>query len=127
MKLRALSELPSLLKGRRVVLAEGTFDILGVEDLRHLKDARSQGDVLVVALRSDKSCGDAAPILLEGERADLVSGLSCVDYVVLFDEPDASQVVETLRPAIDARRAARPGAVSTSGIIGRILQKASTS
>jgi len=127
MKLRTLSELPDLLKGRRVVLAEGVFDILDVQDLRYLKHARSQGDVLVVALRSDKSCGEIPPLTPESDRAALVSALSCVDYVVLFDEQDASQVIETLRPAIHARRAEDPRDVSVAGIIGRILQKASTS
>ena len=127
MKLQPLSQLTDLVKGRRVVLAEGTFDILHVGDLRYLKQARLQGDVLVVAIRSDKSCRETPTILPEGERAALVSALSCVDYVVLFDEPDASQVIETLRPAIHARRAEDPTDVSVDGIIGRILQKASTS
>ena len=127
MKVRTLSELPELLKGRRVVLADGIFDIMDVEDLRYLKQARSQGDVLVVALRSDKSCGENPALMPEGDRAALVAALSCVDYVVLFDEPDASHVIETLRPAIHARRAEDPRDVSVGGIIGRILQKASTS
>ena len=127
MKVRTLSELPDLLKDRRVVLAEGIFDILGVQDLRHLRHARSQGDVLVVALRSDKSCGENPTLMPESDRAALVSALSCVDYVVLFDEPDASQVIETLRLVIHARRAEDPSEVSGAGIIGRILQKASTS
>lgn len=150
MKLRRLEELAETLKGRKVVLANGCFDILHVGHLRYLKGARAMGDVLVVAINSDRSVRaikeEGRPILDEGERVTLVSALDCVDHVVLFDEPDVSRVLETLRPAIHAkgtdytedsvperdivlgyggavRIAGDPKDHSTRGIIERILEK----
>jgi D-glycero-beta-D-manno-heptose 1-phosphate adenylyltransferase len=107
MKLRRLEELPDLLQGKNVVLANGCFDILHVGHLRYLQGARAQGDVLVVAINSDKSMraikDSGRPILDQDERVALVSALRCVDYVVLFDEPDVSRVLDVLRPAIHAK------------------------
>jgi len=107
LKLRRLEELAESLRGKKVVLANGCFDILHVGHLRYLKGARVLGDVLVVAINSDRSVRaikDAGrPILDEGERVALVSALECVDYVVLFDEPDVTTVLKTLRPAVHAK------------------------
>ena len=107
MKLRRLEELAESLSGKKVVLANGCFDILHVGHLRYLKGARALGDVLVVAINSDRSVREikdpGRPILDEDERVALVSALECVDYVVLFDEPDVTSVLKTLRPAIHAK------------------------
>ena len=107
MKLRRLAELPDLLQGKSVVLANGCFDILHVGHLRYLQGARALGDILVVAINSDKSMraikDSGRPILAQDERVALVSALRCVDYVVLFDEPDVSRVLDVLRPAIHAK------------------------
>src|SRR6185503_181579 len=107
MKLRTLEELPELLAGRRVVLANGCFDILHVGHVRYLEGARALGEALVVAINSDRSVhalkGPGRPILNEKERATLVSALRCVDHVVVFDEPDVTRVLDTLRPAIHAK------------------------
>jgi len=107
MKLRRLEELPDLSQGKNVVLANGCFDILHVGHLRYLQGARALGDVLVVAINSDKSMraikDSGRPILGQDERVALVSALRCVDYVVLFDEPDVSRVLDVLRPAIHAK------------------------
>jgi len=107
MKLRRLEELPDLLQDKNVVLANGCFDILHVGHLRYLQGARALGDVLVVAINSDKSMraikDSGRPILGQDERVALVSALRCVDYVVLFDEPNVSRVLDVLRPAIHAK------------------------
>jgi D-glycero-beta-D-manno-heptose 1-phosphate adenylyltransferase len=107
MKLRRLEELPGLLKGKKVVLANGCFDILHVGHLRYLQGARKLGDALVVAINSDRSVRaikDAGrPILDENERVALVSALGCVDYIVIFDETDVSRVLDVLRPAVHAK------------------------
>ncbi len=98
-----------MLAGKRVVLANGCFDILHVGHLRYLEAARRMGDVLVVAINSDKSVRmikDAGrPIMNEDERVALVSALACVDYVVLFDEPDVNRILDVLRPSIHAKGA----------------------
>jgi rfaE bifunctional protein nucleotidyltransferase chain/domain len=107
LKLRSLEQLAESLSGKKVVLANGCFDILHVGHLRYLKGARSLGDVLVVAINSDQSVraikDPGRPILDERERVALVSALECVDYVVLFDEPDVTRVLKTLRPAVHAK------------------------
>ena len=107
MKLRTIEELPGLVAGQKIVLANGCFDILHVGHLRYLEGARRLGDALVVAINSDRSVralkGPGRPILNESERAALVSALRCVDHVVVFDEPDVTRVLDTLRPAIHAK------------------------
>jgi rfaE bifunctional protein nucleotidyltransferase chain/domain len=107
MKLRRLEELPDLLRGKKVVLANGCFDILHVGHVRYLEAARKMGDALVVAINSDRSVreikGPGRPILNDDERVKLVSALRCVDHVLVFDEPDVSRVLDVLRPAIHAK------------------------
>jgi rfaE bifunctional protein nucleotidyltransferase chain/domain len=108
MKLRRLEDLPELVKERgKVVLANGCFDILHVGHLRYLLAAKTLGDTLVVAINSDKSMrlikDPGRPILNQDERVELVSALRCVDYVVVFDEPDVGRVLDVLRPAIHAK------------------------
>ena len=107
MKLRTLDELRTLVSRRRVVLANGCFDILHVGHVRYLTDARSYGDLLVVALNDDASVrqlkGPGRPILTLDERVALVSALECVDYVVTFGEPDVSTIIAALQPDVHAK------------------------
>ena len=107
MKLLRLEELSGLVRGKKVVLTNGCFDILHVGHVRYLQDARALGDVLVVAINSDSSMrqikDSGRPILSQEERVALVSALRCVDYVVVFDEPDVSRVLDMLRPSIHAK------------------------
>ena len=74
--------------GRRIVFTNGCFDILHVGHVRYLKSARALGDILIVGLNSDASVkrikGDKRPIVPERERAEVLSSLRFVDYVVLF-------------------------------------------
>jgi rfaE bifunctional protein nucleotidyltransferase chain/domain len=106
-KQRSLEELPGLVAGRNVVLANGCFDILHVGHVRYLEGARKLGDTLVVAINSDRSVralkGDGRPILNEAERVALVSALRCVDHVVVFDEADVTRVLNVLRPSVHAK------------------------
>lgn len=107
MKRRSLEELPGIVAGRNVVLANGCFDILHVGHVRYLEGARKLGDTLVVAINSDRSVralkGEGRPILNETERVALVSALRCVDHVVVFDETDVTRVLNVLRPSVHAK------------------------
>src|SRR6185369_552158 len=107
MKLKAIEELPQLVRGKKVVLANGCFDMLHVGHVRYLQGAKAIGDVLVVAINSDASMRSikdpGRPILNQAERVAIVSALRCVDYVIVFDEPDVSRVLEVLQPAIHAK------------------------
>lgn len=90
--------------GQRVVFTNGCFDILHVGHLRYLQEARSLGDVLVVGLNSDASVkrlkGEERPIQCEADRAELLAGLSCVDFVVLFSEDTPTRLIEAVKPDI---------------------------
>jgi rfaE bifunctional protein nucleotidyltransferase chain/domain len=94
-------------KARRIVLANGCFDILHVGHARYLASARAEADVLVVAINSDASVsrlkGPGRPILPAEARAELVAALAVVDYVVIFDEPNVESLLEDLRPDVHAK------------------------
>jgi len=91
-------------RGKRVVFTNGCFDLLHVGHVRYLKQARALGDVLVLALNTDRSVrelkGAGRPILPERERAEVLLALESVDYVVLFDEPDPVRTIEVLQPDV---------------------------
>ncbi len=107
MKRRELEELSPITRGHRTVLANGCFDILHAGHVRYLEGAAQLGDTLVVAVNSDRSVrqlkGKGRPILNEDDRVVLVSALECVDYVVVFDGTDVSEVIEVLRPSVHAK------------------------
>jgi D-glycero-beta-D-manno-heptose 1-phosphate adenylyltransferase len=90
--------------GSRIVFTNGCFDILHAGHVRYLSEARSYGDILVVGLNSDKSVklikGEKRPIIPELQRAEVLAGLWCVDYVTLFHESDPLKLIEKLRPDI---------------------------
>jgi rfaE bifunctional protein nucleotidyltransferase chain/domain len=100
-----LAELKS--HGRRVVFANGCFDTLHVGHIRYLEGARREGDVLVVGVNADSSVcglkGPGRPILDENARGQLVAALRCVDFVVLFSEPNVESLLEDLRPEVHAK------------------------
>lgn len=91
----------------RVVLANGCFDIVHVGHVRYLEDARSRGDVLVVAVNSDASIrelkGSERPLMAFEERAEILLALSAVDYVVPFDERTLEETLRCLRPDVHAK------------------------
>src|SRR6266849_7930507 len=93
--------------GRRIVLANGCFDLLHVGHIRYLEGARREGEVLVVGVNSDAServlKGDARPILPQQARAELVAALAAVDYVVVFDEPNVEALLTAIRPDVHAK------------------------
>ncbi|MBW2057473.1 MAG: D-glycero-beta-D-manno-heptose 1-phosphate adenylyltransferase [Deltaproteobacteria bacterium] len=90
--------------GRKVVFTNGCFDLLHVGHVRYLEKARSLGDILVVAVNSDRSAarlkGPSRPINGEQDRAEVVAALACVDYVTVFDEIDPHRIISLLRPHV---------------------------
>ncbi len=91
-------------EGKKIVFTNGCFDILHVGHVRYLQAARDLGDVLVLALNSDSSVrsikGEKRPVVPEGERAEVISALKCVDYVTLFGEDTPLALIELLKPDI---------------------------
>lgn len=92
---------------RRVVLANGCFDVLHVGHVRYLNAARALGDVLVVGLNSDASVralkGSGRPRIPQRERAEMLLALRPVNYVILFHELDVAGLLAVLRPAFHAK------------------------
>lgn len=93
--------------GKRVVLANGCFDLIHVGHIRYLKESKQRGDILVVALNSDSSVrklkGKGRPILLEDQRAEIISSFSFVDYITFFNETKVDRVLTTLKPHVHAK------------------------
>ena len=92
---------------RKIVFANGVFDLLHVGHVRYLEAARAEGDLLVVGINSDSSTrrlkGPGRPILTERARATLVAALKSVNYVVLFDELDVNSLLKELQPDVHAK------------------------
>lgn len=90
--------------GKKVVFTNGCFDILHAGHVRYLNTAKSFGDVLVLGLNTDASVrsikGPTRPINNELDRAEVVGALESVDYVVLFDEPTAEDLIKLVHPDV---------------------------
>lgn len=94
-------------EGKRVVLANGCFDLLHVGHIRYLQGAKAEGDVLVVAVNGDRSVfslkGAGRPLLSAAERTELVAALTAVDWVVVFEQDTVAEVIEALRPDVHCK------------------------
>ena len=88
--------------GKIIVLANGCFELLHVGHVRYLQEARSQGDILIVALNSDQSTrtlkGPGHPVLNQQERATLLSALECVDRIIIFEDDTVDRLLIELKP-----------------------------
>lgn len=106
-KIREIPELEGLCaaaraSGRTVALANGLFDILHVGHLHYLEAAGRRADLLVVGVNSDRSArelkGPSRPVIPEHERAELIAGFACVDYVTIFDGDTVEPLLRSLLP-----------------------------
>lgn len=111
-KIRNLPELVAALeeprgRGATVAMANGVFDLLHVGHVRYLQAAKEMADLLVVAVNSDASTraykGPTRPVVPQGERAELLAALSCVDFVVVFEETDVRSVLRALKPDVHVK------------------------
>ena len=91
-------------QGETFVVTNGCFDILHVGHVRYLQKTKTYADKLIVMLNSDISVksikGESRPINCESDRAEILSALSCVDYVVLFDEKSPARLLEDIKPNV---------------------------
>jgi rfaE bifunctional protein nucleotidyltransferase chain/domain len=91
-------------QGRKVVFTNGVFDLLHPGHVRYLRAARAEGDVLIVAVNSDRSVrankGPSRPIMPEQERAEILESLGVVDAVVVFDAETPQAIIDRLRPDV---------------------------
>jgi len=90
--------------GRKVVFTNGVYDLLHPGHVRYLQAARLEGDLLVVAVNSDRSVrankGPDRPIMPEAERAEVLAALACVDVVVIFDDETPAAIVRAIQPDV---------------------------
>ena len=106
-----LQELLSKLRkdGKTIVTTNGCFDILHVGHVRYLEETKKFGDVLIVALNSDKSVrrlkGEGRPINNENDRAEVLNALKSVDYVVLLDEDSPADLLAEIKPDVHTKGA----------------------
>lgn len=112
-------------QGGRIVFTNGCFDLLHVGHVRYLQAARAMGDLLVVGLNTDASVrrldkGGERPIVPQAQRAEVLAGLACVDYVVLFDEADPRELIKALEPDV----LVKGGDWKPDQIVGRDLVEA---
>ena len=106
-------------QGKRVVFTNGCFDLLHPGHTRYLAEARALGDVLVVAINSDRSVrslkGSKRPVIGEDERAEVLAALRFVDIVTIFDDLNPREVITRLLPDI----LVKGGDWGPNAIIGR--------
>lgn len=91
-------------EGKKIVFTNGCFDILHAGHVRYLAQARELGDCLIMGLNSDSSVrklkGEGRPVNHELDRAEVIGALKAVDYVVIFSEPTAEQLIAKVKPHI---------------------------
>jgi D-glycero-beta-D-manno-heptose 1-phosphate adenylyltransferase len=105
---------------KRIVFTNGCFDLMHIGHTRYLQAAKALGDLLVVGVNSDVSVRSLnkapdRPIVGEAQRAEVVGALACVDYVVIFPEPDPLNLITALQPDV----LVKGGDWSVDRIIGR--------
>ena len=108
-KIKNLGELVEIVgvlkkEGKKIVFTNGCFDLLHIGHVRCFQDSKKLGDVLIVAINSDRSVrsikGPTRPVIPQDERAEIMSALKSVDYVIIFDQHDPLQIITSTRPDI---------------------------
>ena len=111
--------------GFRIVFTNGVFDLLHPGHVRYLENARRLGDVMIVAVNSDRSArtlakGADRPINAEHERAEIVAALQCVDVATIFDEDTPYKIIDALQPDVLVKGADWvPGTIVGADIVER--------
>lgn len=110
--------------GKTVVFTNGCFDLLHRGHVHTLRQAKAQGDILIVAVNSDASVraikGPARPVVSEDDRIELIAALEMVDYVVKFEDPDPCKLLETIQPDV----LAKGGDWGADGVVGADIVRA---
>lgn len=94
-------------EGKKVVFTNGIFDFVHAGHLSYLEKAKKLGDILVIAINSDASTkrikGPSRPINTQLDRAYILAGLSCVDYVTIFEQDTPTEILNILKPSIHTK------------------------
>ncbi|MBN1566530.1 MAG: adenylyltransferase/cytidyltransferase family protein [Acidobacteria bacterium] len=112
LKIKTLAELKEIsaqsrASGRKVVFANGCFDLIHVGHVRYLQNAKSLGDILILGINSDEGVtalkGKGRPLQPQSERAEILASFECVDYVLLFDALTVDGILREIRPDIHVK------------------------
>ena len=108
-KIKSRTELISIVKklkeeGKKIAVTNGCFDILHVGHIHSFREAKRNGDILIVAVNSDNSVrslkGPSRPFTPEDQRAAILAAVEEVDYVVIFDEMDPLAIITEIKPQV---------------------------
>ena len=108
-KLKRLDELIKIVEGlkkkeKKIIFTNGCFDILHLGHIRYLREAKRLGDILIIGLNSDHSVrslkGPNRPLVKEKSRAEILSALEMVDYIVIFNELTPKNLIDKILPHI---------------------------
>lgn len=106
-------------QGKRVVFTNGCFDLVHPGHTQYLAEARALGDVLIVAVNSDRSVaalkGEGRPIIPEHERAEILAAMEMVDFVTIFDDLSSQAIIGRMLPQV----LVKGGDWGLDGIVGR--------
>jgi D-beta-D-heptose 7-phosphate kinase/D-beta-D-heptose 1-phosphate adenosyltransferase len=96
--------LKTKLKDKKIVFTNGCFDILHVGHVHYLTQAKAKGDVLIIGLNSDQSVkklkGKNRPLNCEQDRAKVLAALTCVDFIVVFNDSTPYRLIQTIKPNV---------------------------
>lgn len=110
-------------KKRKIVFTNGCFDVIHMGHVTYLQKAKSMGDVLILGLNSDASVkrlkGDNRPINDEKARAKVLSAMSCVDYIVIFEEDTPYNLIKMVQPDV----LVKGGDYKVEDVVGREFAK----
>lgn len=91
-------------QGKKIVFTNGCFDIVHAGHISSFMQAREFGDILVVGVNSDASIrrikGEKRPIVAQENRLALLEALSCIDYLVLFDDDTPEELIRAIKPDV---------------------------
>lgn len=128
-KVRDLPELKKAIdvhkkNNQTIVFTNGCYDLIHVGHLRCFEEGKKLGDILIVALNSDRSVrsikGSPRPIIPQDERAEILSALEYVDYVIIFDQDDPLDLISAIKPDI----LVKGGDWNVNTIVGREVVEA---
>jgi D-beta-D-heptose 7-phosphate kinase/D-beta-D-heptose 1-phosphate adenosyltransferase len=108
-KIKTLNELKEIVsdlktQGKKIVFTNGCFDLLHIGHVKYLQQAKTYGDILIVAINSDESIkaikGNTRPLMPQEDRAQILAALTCIDYIIIFDETDPVRLISELIPDV---------------------------
>ena len=89
-------------KNKKIVHCHGVFDLIHIGHIKHFKEAKKNGDYLIVSITSDKyvNKGSGRPIFNQNLRAEFLSSLSFIDAVYINDNETSEKIISIIKPDV---------------------------